>query len=146
MEAEWLVSLAASGSAALVAAAATDAWQQARAGFERILNQRDASRRRLTERRLDQTAAQVEQARPDERPEVRRRLQEQWQTRLSDLLEEDPTAAGQVQAVTDEIQKTLPAAQQQWVQHITASAPNATAQGVMFGSIITHPPTGAPQQ
>jgi dsRNA-specific ribonuclease len=137
MDAAWLVQLATSGATTLIGAAATDAWQQARAGFARLLGRGDADKQALAARRLDAlTAAVSEAAEPDK---VREQMLPVWQTRLTDLLEEDPAAADLLRALRDELQERLPAPQQQWVQNVTASAPGAVAQGVVFGNIHNHP-------
>ncbi|GGM46734.1 hypothetical protein ACFFX1_18840 [Dactylosporangium sucinum] len=139
MDLAWLAQVGMTGAAALVQAVATDGWQLARDGFARLLGRGDPGREGLAGQRLDALAAEVEQAPADQRDEVRRRLLPAWQTRLTDLVEEDPALAEALVALRDEVLERLPAAQQQWVQHITASAPGATAQGVMFGNIINHP-------
>lgn len=137
MVAEWITSLAAAGGATLVAAAATDAWQQARAGFTRLLGGGDRDREVAAGRRLDALAREVEQA----PPEALQRLRDDWRTRLADLIEDDPAAADALRPLVDQIRTMLPEARQQWVvrQTIAASAPGATAQGVVGGNIINHP-------
>ncbi|MEO3927400.1 hypothetical protein ABGB07_26540 [Micromonosporaceae bacterium B7E4] len=75
---------------------------------------------------------------------MRERLLVAWQARLVDLMEEDPTAAEAVRLLSGELQAKLPAARQQWIQNVTAAAPGATAQGVMFGNIVNHPAPGEP--
>ncbi|MGH3692698.1 MAG: hypothetical protein ACRDRX_01615 [Pseudonocardiaceae bacterium] len=110
---EALAALAASGGTALVAAAATDAWQSARTGFARLVTA-GGWRHELVESRLDQTATEVERA---AEPDVaRERLLPVWQLRLSDLLEELPELAEDLRELTDRVQAQLPAAQQEWVQ------------------------------
>ena len=139
--AEWLLALAKSGATTLVGAAATDVWQQARAGFARLFGRGDAQREALAASRLDALAVAVEQAGGPgtELDAVRQRQQAVWETRLGDLLEEDPEVAQALRRLCAELLPQLPAAQQQWLQHITASAPGASAQGVMFGNLINHP-------
>jgi hypothetical protein len=110
---EALAALAASGGAALVSAAATDAWQSARAGFVRLFTRGNESAE-LVGSRMDQTAAEVEAA--AERDVVRERLLPDWQLRLSDLLEEHPGLAAELDELTRQVQAQLPAAQQEWVQ------------------------------
>ncbi|MFY1614745.1 hypothetical protein [Micromonospora sp. WMMD736] len=142
-----MFNLATSGSAALVGAAATDLWLSTRDGFQRVLSRGDPVREQVLARRLAATAAAVEQAAPQEREQVRQQLQRQWCTRLTDLLEEDPTVGKQLQALTDEVAGQLPALQQRWVQRVTASGPNSRAYVSMFGNVVNHfgaldPPTG----
>lgn len=110
---EALAALAASGGTALVAAAATDTWQSARAGFARLFAHAQRSQE-LIESRLDRTAVEVERAaEPDV---VRELLVPDWQVRLSDLLEERPELAAELRELTSQVQAQLPAAQQEWVQ------------------------------
>jgi hypothetical protein len=138
MSLDWMVQLAASGGAALAGAAGTDAWKFARAGFARVFGRADPDRGALTERRLEASATEVEQAPHADRPEVRARQQVIWQTRLADLLEEDPAVADDLRSVVAQLIERLPAAENHWVMNVTASAPNATAQGVQHGNIINH--------
>jgi hypothetical protein len=120
MDAAWLAQLAATGAAALVGAVATDAWETARDGFGRLLRRRSAEAEPLTERRLDALAAEVEQAPPEERDAVRRRLIPVWETRLADLIEEEPALADDLAGLSEQVHARLPVSAQQWVQHITA--------------------------
>jgi hypothetical protein len=148
MVAEWITSLAATGGATLVAAAATDAWQSARTGFARLFGRGDDGREAAAARRLDALAGEVEQAPPAQRGKVQQRLRDDWRVRLADLIEDDPTVAGALRPLVEQIRALLPVPQQQWVvqQTITASAQGATAQGVIGGSIINHPTPAAPPQ
>ena len=91
---EALAVLAASGGAALVAPAATDAWQFTRAGFTRLFARRE-QRPELIESRLEQMATDVENA--AERDVARERSLPAWQVRLSDLLEEHPDLAQELE-------------------------------------------------
>ncbi|MEV4830584.1 hypothetical protein AB0K25_19965 [Micromonospora sp. NPDC049257] len=139
MDFAWLTQLAATGGAALVQSAATDAWHSARLGFTRLLGRGDLKRETVARRRLDALAAEVERALPAHRDEVRCRLLPVWQTRLADLIEEDPAAGAAVRTLRDELLAALPTSQQQWVQqYVNATAAGATAQGVMFGNIINY--------
>ncbi len=138
MDLDLLLQLGTSGAAALVAAAATDAWQSARDRFVRLLGRGDPVREEVMGRRLDALASEIEEA--EDRAVTRQRLLPIWQTRLSDLIEEHPELAPQVERLSEDLRAVLPDPQRHWVQHITAAAPGATAQGVMFGSIINHAP------
>jgi hypothetical protein len=142
----WLAQVGTTGAAVLVQAAATEVWQAARSGFVRLFGHGDGEREAVAERRLDALAAAVEQAPPEQRDQVRQRLLPAWQTRLSDLIEEDPATADALRALRDELLARLPTPRQQWVQNITATASDATAQGVMFGNMINHlsPPAAGP--
>jgi hypothetical protein len=148
MVAEWITSLAATGGATLVAAAATDAWQHAKAGFARLFGRGDRAREVAAARRLDTLASEVEQVPPAQRAELLQRLRDDWRVRLADLIEDDPTIAEALRPLVEQIRALLPAPQQQWVvqQTVTASAQGATAQGVVGGSIINHPTPAVPPQ
>lgn len=139
METDLLMQLATSGATTLIGAAATDVWQQAREGFARLFARGDEEKETLAVRRLDALAAAVEQAPASDPEDVRQKLLTQWQTRLIDLIEEQPDTAEALRSLRDDLQAKLPPAQQQWVQNVTATATGAVAQGVMFGNIINHP-------
>lgn len=141
---DWLLSLASSGATTLVGAAATDAWQYAKAGFVRLFGRGDDEREAVARRRLDALAAEIEREPEEQRSERRQELLPAWQTRLGDLLEEDGDTAVPLRTLLEELQQRLPAAQLQWVQHITASGSGSVAQGVMFGNIVNH--AGPPPQ
>ncbi|HEY0696281.1 MAG TPA: hypothetical protein VGD43_00545 [Micromonospora sp.] len=141
MDPGWVEQLGMTGAAALVQAAGTEVWQLARSAFTRLLGRGDPVRDAVTERRLDALAAEVEQAPPGQRDEVRQRLLPDWRRRLADLVEEDPAVADAVRHLQADLMARLPTPQQQWILHVTASAPGARAQGVMFGNIFNHPAT-----
>ncbi|WP_282695918.1 hypothetical protein [Streptomyces sp. CC208A] len=63
-----------------------------------------------------------------------------WETRLRDLLLTDPEARGELEQLLAETRRENPQVTTV-TQHITASGPHATAQGVVGGSIHNH---GAP--
>lgn len=136
MSLEWIAPLAASGGAALAAALGTDAWRFTRDSLARLFGRKEPSRAALVERRLDDAAAEIAEADDADLPAVRARQQAAWEVRLTDLLEEDPTTADDLAALIAEVKAQLPA--NHWTMNITASAPNATAQGVQNGSIINH--------
>ena len=138
MTLDWILQIAASGGAALVGAAATDAWSYARTEFARLLGRGDSQREEIAARKLDGLAREIEQAEPAQRDEIRARRQAAWQVRLEDLVEDDTAVANDLAAVVERLRELLPAEQNAWVQNITASAPNATAQGVQHGNIINH--------
>jgi len=76
----------------------------------------------------------VEQADASERDAVRERLLPFWQTRLTDLLDEDPDTADLLRRLRDELRAQLPAPQQQWVQNVIASGQGA-AYGAQGGNV-----------
>lgn len=138
MVAEWLLGLAAAGATTLVGAAATDAWMATRDGFVRIFGRGDRGQQELVGQRLDRTAGEIALVDGVDREAVLQTQRTAWQTRLADLLQENPERADDLRALIEQIRSQLPAAQAQWVQHISASAPGATAQGAMFGNVVNH--------
>lgn len=141
---DW-AQLATEGATVLVSAVATDAWQYARDGFTRLLGRGRPDHEEAVGRQLEALATAVERAGDDRRPVVRQQLLPAWQVRVGDLLDQDETAGPALRDLVAELRRRLPPAQQQWVQHITASASGAVAQGVMFGDIVNHPIGEAPE-
>jgi hypothetical protein len=115
MDAEWLVQLATSGATTLVTAAATELWKDTRQGFLRMLGRGDPQREELAGQRLDALAEAVQQAPEPQRDAVRRQQAQMWQTRLADLLQEDPEMAQGLRELTKSLQQRQPAGSQQWV-------------------------------
>lgn len=136
-----LASLALSGATAVVAAMATDAWQTARTGAVRLLGRGEPPRQTVVETQLDADAALVVTG-PDS-DSARQELIPVWTRRLSAFLRENPTAAGELQALLDEIRPTLPPTGQHWVQNVTAHG-HGTALGTMGGDIHYHPGPAGP--
>ncbi len=115
MDADWLVQLATSGATTLVTAAATELWKDTRQGFLRMLGRGDSRREELAGQRLDALAEAVQQAPEAQRDAVRRQQAQMWQTRLADLLQEDPEMAHGLQELIAGMQQRQSAASQQWV-------------------------------
>ncbi|MFD4944625.1 hypothetical protein ACFWNT_19355 [Streptomyces sp. NPDC058409] len=105
---EWLSALSMSGATALVTAAATDSWQEVRAGFRRLFGRGDQNREHLAERRLDEVATMIEQADETAREEVREAQILAWRTRLADLLEERPDQAEELRTLIGRAEAVLP--------------------------------------
>lgn len=146
MDSGLVMQLVTSAATTLVGAVATDAWQAARAGFARLLGRGDQAAEASAARRLDELEGDVVAVDLEQRAQVRQQLVSDWRVRLRDLLQDHPELAEPLRELRDEVQVQLPPVQQQWVQNITASAPGATAQGAMFGSVINHaaPATAPP--
>ncbi|WP_327321998.1 hypothetical protein OG735_05460 [Streptomyces sp. NBC_01210] len=131
MAGELLIPLASSGAAALVAAAATDAWQTARTGFLRLLGQGDPRRERLAASRLDEAAARIEGAADGGSGRIREELFPVWRTRLTDLMQEHPEVVDQLRALTHELRATLPADHNRWAEAVgTGQVFTANSGGV----------------
>src|SRR5690349_5269151 len=132
MSLEWMMQLATSAATSLATAVGTEAWAFARERFARLLGRGDDERTALARRRLDATAAEVEAS-----PDALAQQQAVWQTRLTDLIEEDPAVAAELRALVAELIERLPAVQNQSIMHITANE-HGTVQGVQHGNIINH--------
>ncbi|MEO3755886.1 hypothetical protein [Streptomyces sp. B6B3] len=89
---EALMALAAAGGAALVAAAATDAWATARSQFGRLLDREGGGRPELRAR-LDDLPGHLRSVR---HLDATRAF---WSAQFADLLERDPDAADELRAV-----------------------------------------------
>jgi hypothetical protein len=113
---EWILSLAAEGGAALIGAAATDAWQSARSSIVKLFDRTGSRRQKLIEAWLDDDAMALERAEPAERSQLRSELAATWQQRLADLLAEFPEVREELEAWADHVRRDLPAAEQSWVQ------------------------------
>jgi len=141
-----LVALAALAGRTVVAAAATDVWEEAKRGFARLLGRGDQNRAKIAERRLDETREQLEGVPAPELDQARAQLAAAWQTRLVDLLEEHPDAAGDLQALVDHIQAELPAAASA-AGHAVAAARDvnitasdgSVAAGTLHGNVTLNP-------
>ncbi|MGA5424930.1 hypothetical protein [Streptomyces lavendulocolor] len=93
---EQIVTLAASGGAAVVAAMATDAWQTTRDGVVRLFRRQGAE----VEGRLDEDAALVATAAEDESAEAARQaLAPGWALKLRTLLAAHPEYAEELRAL-----------------------------------------------
>ncbi|MEV3993835.1 hypothetical protein AB0J57_33640 [Streptomyces sp. NPDC049837] len=134
MNPDWLTTLAAAGSAALVNAASTDLWQSARDRFALLLGRGDAHRTEAAARRLDalRHIAQ-EPANARDLAEARRA----WRLRLQDLLEEHPGAADELRSAIAALPppppRPAPAAQQHNRAH-----DHATVNAVVNGDLTIH--------
>jgi len=137
-----VMALLSTGATTLAAAAATDAWAVARAGFLRLFGRGDARREADAARRLDALATAVRQAPAETRDQLLRDQQADWRVRLKDLVDDDPIVIAELQTLVAELAAQLPEEQQVWVQHNTA-----TGQGQVFaaqgGDVIVYqaPPT-----
>ncbi|MEU9197854.1 hypothetical protein [Streptomyces hundungensis] len=87
MLSEAMTALAAAGGTAVVQAAGTDAWTEMRQQVARWFGRGNPQRERVQLERLDQTAAEVEAARPANAERVRIRQEAAWQGRIEALLE-----------------------------------------------------------
>lgn len=136
----------ASGATILVNAVATDAWKATRAGFTRLFGRGEPARETATERRLDALVAAVDQGEPERRAELRDRERAQWLVRLTDLVEDDPAAIGDLRSLVERLAAQLPPQQQSMVQ-TNIARDNAQVFAAQGGGTINvhngHPPPEA---
>ncbi|MFI9174598.1 hypothetical protein [Streptomyces lincolnensis] len=134
---DWLTTLAAAGSAALVNAASTDVWQSARDRFVRLLGRDDAGRTETAARRLDALRG-IAQEPGNERAlaEARRA----WRLRLEDLLEEHPDAADELRSAIAELPPPRPTATAANHQ-VNHAYDHGTVNSVQNGDLTIHPIT-----
>ncbi|WP_206432433.1 hypothetical protein, partial [Streptomyces sp. ADI92-24] len=158
-----LVALATAGSAALVGAMATDAWQATRTGVLGLFGRSSTSSRdgtaaqpvggtapeeggteavpaadgriALVAAQLDGDAALV--ARADDTAAARRSLLPAWQLRVQELLREHPELAGELSDLTERMRRSLPEEEQQWVMHVVAHD-HAQVFASQGGNVIVH--------
>ncbi|MEV6329854.1 hypothetical protein [Streptomyces sp. NPDC051909] len=133
---EVMENLAYEGGTVLVTALATglvgaarripQLWRRS-GGEERMTAELERSARELAEAETEDSAAEA-------------RVAIVWETRLRDLLLTDPEARRELEQLLAEMRRENPRVATT-TQHITASAPNSTAQGVIGGNIHNH---GAP--
>ncbi|SEU47809.1 hypothetical protein [Nonomuraea wenchangensis] len=88
---------------ALVTAMATDAWQSAREGAVALWRKVRPEQVEIVEAELDEVREQVLQARRDDDADTEQALAGMWQVRLQQLLRADPSLAGEIQRVLDEV-------------------------------------------
>ena len=145
---EALGALASAGGTALVEAAASDAWEKARAGFARLLGRGDKRREAVAEGRLDATRAQLAPLSDAELDRMRQIQIGEWTTRLRDFLEEHPDGAAELRDVLADLAKagvTVPTAAGDHAVAVGGSQSIvATTGGVAAATIDGNVTTGNP--
>ncbi len=91
----------AAGSA-LVAAMATDAWQQARDGVVALWRRVHPERAEVVGGELEVLRTQVLEARQAQDPDTEQALEGVWRVQLQALLRRDPQAAGELRRLLDD--------------------------------------------
>jgi hypothetical protein len=149
MSGDVVMGLAQFAGQTVAAAAITDAWEAVRGRFARLLGRGDARKTEVAEGWLEQTREQLASAAPGAAEQARQAIVDRWAGRFSDLLDEDPSVAGALRGLTEEVSARLPtgtvAASGYSVVagrdvHIIASGA-ATAAGVIHGSVTPGNPT-----
>ncbi|MDX3108777.1 hypothetical protein [Nonomuraea angiospora] len=88
---------------ALVTAMATDAWQSARDGAVALWRKVRPEQAEVVEAELVEVREQVLEARRDGDVDTEQALAGTWQVRLQQLLRAEPSLAGEIQRVLDEV-------------------------------------------
>lgn len=129
-----LLELASISSTAILAAAATDAWQTMRSGVAGLLRRhgegRDGNGEPALLAWLDEDAAALEAVTEDGRQAARDELADVWQPRLAGWLAEHPQAAAELEALT--IRRGGETRSN--VMHVNGHGTGPT-YGVMFGTM-----------
>ncbi len=87
---------------ALVAAMATDAWQQARDGLAALWQRIHPEQAEQMDSELETLRTQILQARQDQDPSTEQALEGMWRLQLQALLQREPLAAGELRRLLDE--------------------------------------------
>ncbi len=138
--AERLLALTALAGRMVVVAAATDEWGTARRGFARLMGRGDAEQTRLTERQLEETREQLTRAAGPSAGQIRTTLAALWAGRLAELLEENPDAEAELQALVREIQ-AVPHAEMRPASSHAASAYGVASTNAAAEPAPKHPDT-----
>jgi hypothetical protein len=104
-----MLALAAVAGQTVVAAAVTDAWDSAKRGFARLLGRGDPDRTGLAEQRLQQAREQLMAVPVADLELAQAQLAPMWQTRLFNLLEENPELMPDLRVLVDQVQAQMPA-------------------------------------
>jgi hypothetical protein len=137
--------LALTGATTLVAAMATSAWATARAKAVALFRRGGPAGHGMADQ-LDRSAARLAAA-DDDAPAVRDGQIARWREELTDLLREHPGIEAELRSLIEEVDRRLPAATREWVQHVTAHAGGSAfgAQGPGAAVVVHyHAGSGAP--
>lgn len=146
---EALMALAALAGNTVVAAAAADAWEAVRQKFARLLGRGDPRKEQLADQRLEDTRQRLTGISGQELARAQAELGKLWQVRLADLLEEDPGAEAELQALVEEVRAQLPPGLVSAADHAVAAGRDVNiradrggvAAGVIHGNIAPPDPT-----
>lgn len=146
-----LVTLAEAAGQAVVTAAATDAWAKFKAGIVRLLGCGDKEKAATAERRLEDTRRELAETGSAELAAAQTRLAIAWQTRLADLLEDDPGRSADLRVLVGQVQAAMSGGTAAAAGHgvaagrdvnITASG-DGVAAGTIHGDVSPPGPTPA---
>jgi len=100
---EALMTLAATGGNAVIAAMATDSWEAFKGRIAKVFGRGTPELADATAARLDQSRAALEGLSGPDLDGVRAEQEIVWRTRLEDLLEQHPEAADELRALVAEV-------------------------------------------
>ncbi|MFJ3861811.1 hypothetical protein ACIPRL_37045 [Streptomyces sp. NPDC090085] len=134
------ITLATTAGAALVAAMATDGWQQARGATVGLWRRFRPERAELVAEDLDELRSDALAAQEAQDTATIEQLAADWQQRLAELLRRRPDLAEDLQAVLDGVlDRSLTDDDRVRVQRqINIARDNGRAFGVMNGNLIYH--------
>lgn len=104
---EALTALASTGGTALVTAMVTDGWEGIRTRFARMIGRGNTAETKAAEARLDQSRAALEGVTGSDLERTRAEQEIVWRTRLSDLLEQDPSVEAELRDLIAETQSQV---------------------------------------
>lgn len=117
---EALAALASTGGTALVTAMVTDSWESIKSRVARLFGQGDAEQTEAAQGRLELSRAALDGLVGTDLDRARAEQEIVWRTRLRDLLEARPKAAGELRSLIGEIQAQAANSAGPIVQHATA--------------------------
>ena len=120
MLSEALAVLASTGGTALVTAMVTDGWEGIRARFARLIGRGRTAEIDTAEARMDQSRAALEGLTGPDLERARVEQEIVWRTRLSDLLEQDPSVEAELRDLIAETQNYALRAGGGVEQHVAA--------------------------
>jgi hypothetical protein len=134
--------LAALAANAIVAAAATDAWEGLRARLARLFGRGEPDPG--VARRLDATRERLGAAAPAGLQGAQAAQARQWETRFADLLADHPEAAGELRALLAEIGAAIPGTAGSVVNTVSGTVHGPALMGRDFGDVTIGSPDRRP--
>lgn len=125
MDAE-LASLAGTAATTVVAALATDAWENTRRAIGRLWSRIHPERADTIDAELVEARTDLLKARADGNTETEADIVASWRLRLRQVLAADPSAAAELRQILDELQPAAATGGQAWTGGVSM---NATASG-----------------
>ena len=134
--ADDLVALASLAGNTIVAAAATDALESARRGIARLFGRIGRDRAELAAQRLEETRGQLSGLAGVDLERAQAAQAQRWATRLADLLEEDPDAAGELRVLVRQVHQAVTSYSATAGRDMAISSPGGVAAGAVRAEAI----------